>query len=186
MGQALKYATMNIWLKTLSSKQNIKIGIGMATSSVREVKLIAAEEFNKEFADRLELGMLDRFTLSSQLKGLTPISGVTDGSTFEGNSFEDLVNTQNGEHLGGAALKRVSKKMNNLGAINSPGQRVMRIFGDEFYDRELTLIGILDKDNKPCGIIAFLEGNGLRVPKKVETKPEAGKPALLLQPTTST
>lgn len=109
---------------------------------LRKSRLRWAERDHEDFAERESIRIFDRATMRIVLGGCSPISANIHGAFFNEHSFEDLVRTDKGERLGGAAVRRISR-----------------------LEKPEIVIGVLGKEGNPKALIHFLEGSQPRSPK---------------------
>ncbi len=139
---------------------------------LRESRFIVALENGNSFAERVDLKDFSQYTIACIIQELRPIEAETRGDRFKNNDISDLVNTQLGESLGGAAEKLVIE--------GGPGMRMAsRMLGqDPHYKKPCTVIGVLDSEGKPSGLIYFGEGDQPREP----VRRRVGKSTVILAP----
>lgn len=120
----------------------------------RQIRFMTAEFKGVRHIEREELMNPDKLSILYFTVDLTPVDGPTHPTYFKGTSFVDFVDVKKGERLGSAAERPVKTYSNPLTeklAIRL-GQRV-------YLDKPEIVVGILDKNNKPSGLIHFMEGD---------------------------
>ena len=120
----------------------------------RQIRFMTAEYEGIKHVEREELKHPDKISMLYFTVDLTPIDGPTHPTYFKGTSFVDFVDTKKGEKLGSAAERPVKTYSNPL------VEKLALKFGQRIYlDKPEIVIGILDKNDKPVGLIHFMEGD---------------------------
>ena len=127
----------------------------------RKIRLLNAILKNAEFAERENIPTPDKLTIAYYISNLVKVSGASHPTLFQAHDFSDLVDSQKGEKLGGAAKRKISWSDSLLTKLE------LKWGGNPYFETEEILIGILDANNKPCGIIHFIEG---KKPRKRKLK----------------
>lgn len=128
----------------------------------RRMRFVEAVIEGKEFGEREKLTHPDQISIAYYLRDLIPLRKATHPTMFEGHSFVDLVNVENGERIGGVATRPVS--LHDYTVVTQLSIR-MRI--NPYVSRSEIILGVLDRENKPTAIIHFGEGSSPRRPKRV-------------------
>lgn len=141
----------------------------LATQESREATFGGLhKDYNKSFAVRHSIWSLDQTALRYQLLELKPVEAQTGQTWVNGHTFADLVDTEKGEKIGGVAERDCPV----YGTLLKGFHRKLAQLGGHTYTE--TVIGILDKDGRPAGIILFVEGRDKRVSRRKEERVPLG------------
>lgn len=119
----------------------------------RDLRLELSATLGKLFVEREELPELDRMLIRYYIGGLTPYNKIGHPTMFRNHLFSEHVDVRKGEKLGGSALRDARAQW-------SLAERIGERFGLSPYVDYQTeyILGVLDKDDHPCAIIYFGEG----------------------------
>jgi hypothetical protein len=138
---------------------------------LRELRFIIASEKGDSFAERADLKNPSQYTIAFITQGLRPIEAEISGNRINKHDLSDLVDTQLGEALGGAADKFVGPEW----------RLASKMLGENpYYKKPLTIIGVVDSEGKPSGLIYF--GGGDQPRRPIREKVKKPKERLVIQP----
>lgn len=139
-----------------------------------ELRFIIASEKGDSFGERVDLKNPNKNTIDFITQDLSPIEAEITGSRINKHDLSDLVDTQSGEVLGGAADRFIYE--------SGPGRRIANKLLSEnpYYKKRLTIIGVVDFEGKPSGVIYF--GGGDKPRKPIRDKVKKPKKRLVLRP----